>query len=541
MTIRKATPADAEAVAAIYSDIHTEEESGRAVIGWARSIYPTLQTALSAIERDDLFVMEMDGQIVGAAVINQQQVDVYENARWQASASPEQVMVLHTLVISPAVAQKGLGTRFVEFYEQYALGHGCPYLRMDTNARNLRARALYQKLGYREADIVPCVFNGLQDVQLVLLEKKLNEGVSMSVQLPDYQNCIANLACSIAAHFGIQPPNPTLIQADNLLSKGFQNVVLLVLDGMGINILEKHLASDGFFRRNLHCQYLSVFPPTTVAATTAAMSGLYPNQSAWLGWTGYFPQVDRNIVYYLNRDNDTKEEMKDFNVANTFVPFEKLADKIRASGTQAYELAAWTAPFPKTYESFCSELTRLCGIDGRKYIYAYWEQPDKAMHAKGIDDEKITSILKEMEQQTELLASGLRDTLLLITADHGMVNARCAVLRDYPDVAECLLRPPSMESRALNLFIRKGMNRQFEQAFLQHFGQSFMLLSKQQVLSTSLLGTGCNHSQLEGMLGDYLAIATGGMTIREIDKHHIGEHAGITTDEMTIPLIAVEK
>jgi len=173
MTIRKAADADAQAVAAIYADIHTEEEQGRAAIGWCRSIYPTLQTALSAIRRDDLFVMELNGQIVGSAIINQQQVDVYENARWQSSAPPEEVMVLHTLVISPKAAQKGLGTRFVKFYEDYALAHGCPYLRMDTNARNLRARALYRKLGYHEADLVPCVFNGLKDVQLVLLEKKL--------------------------------------------------------------------------------------------------------------------------------------------------------------------------------------------------------------------------------------------------------------------------------------------------------------------------------------------------------------------------------
>ena len=173
MIIRKAKATDAQAVAAIYEEIHTEEEAGRAVIGWARSIYPTLQTALSAIQRDDLFIMEADGKTVGAAIINQQQVDVYENARWQASAPSEQVMVLHTLVISPKAAQKGLGTRFVKFYEQYAKERGCPYLRMDTNARNLRARTLYRKLGYREADIIPCVFNGLKDVQLVLLEKQI--------------------------------------------------------------------------------------------------------------------------------------------------------------------------------------------------------------------------------------------------------------------------------------------------------------------------------------------------------------------------------
>jgi len=61
----------------------------------------------------------------------------------------------------------------VAFYEQYALQNGCFYLRMDTNARNTRARALYKSLGYTEPDIVPCVFNGIPGVQLVLLEKKL--------------------------------------------------------------------------------------------------------------------------------------------------------------------------------------------------------------------------------------------------------------------------------------------------------------------------------------------------------------------------------
>lgn len=173
MIIRKAQAGDLAAVAQIYEQIHTQEEQGLAVIGWARNVYPTLATAQAACERGDLFVQEIDGEITGAAIINQIQVDVYENARWQADAPDCEVMVLHTLVISPRSAAKGLGTRFVKFYEEYALRHGCPYLRMDTNARNTRARALYHKLGYHEAEIVPCVFNGLEDVQLVLLEKQL--------------------------------------------------------------------------------------------------------------------------------------------------------------------------------------------------------------------------------------------------------------------------------------------------------------------------------------------------------------------------------
>ena len=44
---------------------------------------------------------------------------------------------------------------------------------MDTNAGNSRARAMYKKLGYSEAGIIPTVFNGIEGVSLVLLEKAL--------------------------------------------------------------------------------------------------------------------------------------------------------------------------------------------------------------------------------------------------------------------------------------------------------------------------------------------------------------------------------
>ena len=44
---------------------------------------------------------------------------------------------------------------------------------MDTNERNKRARAMYSKLGYKEAGIVPTVFNGIEGVGLVLLEKRI--------------------------------------------------------------------------------------------------------------------------------------------------------------------------------------------------------------------------------------------------------------------------------------------------------------------------------------------------------------------------------
>ena len=61
----------------------------------------------------------------------------------------------------------------MQFYEDTARELGCTVLRMDTNEKNAAARRLYAQLGYREADIVPCAFNSIPNVRLVLLEKQL--------------------------------------------------------------------------------------------------------------------------------------------------------------------------------------------------------------------------------------------------------------------------------------------------------------------------------------------------------------------------------
>jgi len=171
--IRKATMADLDAVVSIYNAIHDREEVGLSTTGWIRSVYPTAATAKTAIDTGDLFVTEEDGQVIAAARINQIQGAEYAIASWSQDVPSCKVMVLHTLVVSPDSFGTGCGTRFVAFYEEYAAQHGCPYLRLDTNERNLAARALYQKLGYHEVGVVPCVFNGIEGVRLVCLEKSL--------------------------------------------------------------------------------------------------------------------------------------------------------------------------------------------------------------------------------------------------------------------------------------------------------------------------------------------------------------------------------
>lgn len=171
--IRKAAEQDVPAVAAIYDAILDREEAGLSTVGWIRGVYPTAETAREALESGTLFVLEDGGEVVAAARLDQDHEPAYDDCQWSWDAPDNQVMVLHTLVVRPDLAGRGYGRQFVAFYEQYARERGCPCLRLDTNERNAAARRLYAKLGYREAGIIPCVFNGIGGVNLVCLEKKV--------------------------------------------------------------------------------------------------------------------------------------------------------------------------------------------------------------------------------------------------------------------------------------------------------------------------------------------------------------------------------
>lgn len=174
MKIRKATSNDLPGIVRIYDEIHTREEAGEVTTGWLRDVYPVQKVAEDSIGRGDMFVQEdKTGEIVGTGIINQTQVDGYSDGDWQYPAADDEVMVLHTLIISVRPEHRGSGKEFLDFYENFAKENGCLYLRLDTNAKNAAARAFYRKHGYDEIGIVPTVFNGIPGVEMVLLEKKL--------------------------------------------------------------------------------------------------------------------------------------------------------------------------------------------------------------------------------------------------------------------------------------------------------------------------------------------------------------------------------
>ena len=366
--------------------------------------------------------------------------------------------------------------------------------------------------------------------------------MSHQIKLPDYENCIANLPNSILKKWGLPQNGASLPLADQYLEQDYKNIVVILLDGMGSCIMDRNLDADGFFATHLAGTYSSTFPPTTVAATTSIANGLAPSAHGWLGWDCYYPQVDKNVTVFLNTEQGTDTPAADYFVAGEYCGYESILDRINKAGGTAYAVTPFVEPHPDSFEKISERIVELCRAPGEKYIYAYWNEPDHIMHETGCYSEEARQTVRRLEEQVGELSEKVTDTLILVTADHGHMDSEGVSITDYPELMDCLVRMPSIEPRALNLFIKEGKKAQFEQAFQRLFGDKFILYTKQQVLEQQLFGTGMEHAEFRAMLGDYLAVAVSDLSIynsREEAARFIGVHAGLTEDEMVIPLIVV--
>jgi hypothetical protein len=371
----------------------------------------------------------------------------------------------------------------------------------------------------------------------------------MTIIYPDYKNSLLALSASVLIHYGVTTPHATLPTLDRLFAKNYKNVVVMLFDGMGKAILEHHLSPETFLRRHLTDTILSVFPSTTTAATTTMYTGCSPAEHGWLGWSLYFPEAGGNVNIYPNTLFGLGgKPAADYHVAGRYLKYKTITRKI-SEASDGFINATGISPYSEhkagSVGEICSKVTEICRAPRRSYIYTYWPQPDQDMHELGTGDPKITEIISDINASVEALCRELRDTLVIVTADHGLLDTGWLYLADYPDVMDCLVRLPSIEPRALSFFVKDGRGAEFETAFQRNFGEYFMLLTKEEVKTARLFGGGEPHPRTDGFIGDYLAVATGDISIDcsptpDRGKAMKAAHAGLTEDEMRVPLIAVE-
>lgn len=373
--------------------------------------------------------------------------------------------------------------------------------------------------------------------------------MSQKLFKPDYKHGLVNLSNSILRYFGLAEKHSTLPELDAALAeKDYKNVVLLVLDGMGCDMLRHNLPENSFLRSRIRASISSVYPPTTAAATTSIYSGLCPKEHGWAGWNCYFKEYGRSIVLFRDLDAFTNEPTGT-HVGTDFLGYKKLYEQIREAGKyKAYGVALPWGDFEvNDFDDICRKIEELGRQPDKKFIMSYWKQPDGIMHKTGCYSEEAKAAITELDEKVAAMAAKLKDSILIITADHGMVDVGKDIrLNEIKEIDECLRQPPDVETRTVAFYLKPDKEKAFLAAFDKHLGKEFMLLSADEFIALGYMGEGAEHPKLRDFLGDYVALAIENSIIQYQTPNGAplsifkGQHAGLTAKEMEVPLIIFE-
>lgn len=381
------------------------------------------------------------------------------------------------------------------------------------------------------------------------------------IVLPNYERCILGTIISILKYYSVETQHKSSKKIDDLLKKKeYRNVIFLVLDGLGEEILNK-TSPEGYLNKNKIDCVTSVYPSTTTAALTTYYAGKPPYETGWIAWSQYFKEYGRALDMFSHKESYLGEPLKNplIDVYKTSVNYESIFDRIEKASpdVKAYEVEpeyaerrAKRSIQANNIDELIMNINELCTMPHKKFIFAYSDNPDGLLHQYGTTSEEAKTFIKETEAKIEQMVENFdEDTLLIISADHGHKDIeKVYTLYDYPEIEECLIMPPSLESRVVTFWVREEMKELFVERFNDVFKEEFWLMTKEEFLNQyHFLGYGDKHPKIDDFIGNYMALSVAGSIIRletflaEGKPVKKSTHCGLSKEEMEVPVIAIEK
>ena len=254
---------------------------------------------------------------------------------------------------------------------------------------------------------------------------------------PDYNNCIVNFSNSILKYYGIKEYHQTLGAVDRIISKNYHNVVVIILDGLGMDALNHHLKPDDFLRKNLYTGISSVFPSSTTPGLLSFETSQMPIEHGWLGETVFFKQEYKIVNCLNNTLKDSSEPAGFFYLADYYLPAIRIDEKLSKIGkVQVNRISPIGSNAFSKIDSIISRVKRVCGSKWKTFTFAYCDEPFLSMQDKGVYHPDNTQLIKILNDKLEVLCNSLSDTLVFITATHGIIDVDNIRLSEDKEIAD---------------------------------------------------------------------------------------------------------
>lgn len=365
-------------------------------------------------------------------------------------------------------------------------------------------------------------------------------------------------------------PVPTKVHHD---PKALQNAlgfpdarsaIVVLVDGLGFwNLNERighapylrSLMKDGANRRPIS----TCAPSTTTAAMGTFGTGTCPGLTGMAGYTQLAPTGDRLIQLIQFKDplapktnGPVAPIVKPDELQRQITVFEALTAQgvpVTSSGLAKFKGSPLTEAALRGSEYVANvtprDRVRAAARAARKpgLSYLYIRDADKVGHNSGWDCDKWVATFEHIDAQLALLArEAPKGTLIVITADHGMVNADPAERIDIAQepALQRGVRFVGGEPRAVMLYADDDPD-DVAARWRDVLGDRALVRTKAQAMHDGLFGV--VDPRVEPMLGDVIVQASGEVTIvdsrTQADKatRLPSVHGSQTMQEMDIPCI----
>ncbi len=362
---------------------------------------------------------------------------------------------------------------------------------------------------------------------------------------------LAALSNSIFSSLQVEGAQNELLVAEN----SGQRECLLLIDGMGAQLLAKYGAEFPIFNELIALPILtSHFPSTTATNLSSLGTGVLPGVHGMLGYTVRVPRSGEPGRLLNSLKWDERVDPVIWQSVPTL--FERAANQgIRVSHIAAkrYEGSGFTQAALRganylganQIEDIISNTVTAMNSP-KSFAYVYINNLDSAGHDEGVGTEKWMIALGIVAE----LIQGLRDRLpvgtrLWVTADHGMMNVGEKIILGQDNDLMANISLVGGEPRARHMYVKEGALSETVASWREFLGSKADVFTRDEVIAAELFGAQTSLDSVERM-GDFMAVAKDEMVlvdptrIKEESKM-VGHHGGMSEIEVDIPLLVHQK
>jgi hypothetical protein len=223
-----------------------------------------------------------------------------------------------------------------------------------------------------------------------------------------------------------------------------------------------------------------------------------------------------------------------------------IADTAYARYSRGYTDFAAYASIPHAIDL---AVQRIRDASGPTYTHLYLPDVDTLCHHIGAEQPEVLPLVHRFQSELKRLADALAGrTRIVISADHGLIDvptAQQTILRDGDRLLELLVVPPTGDARMPIFHVRDRCAEEFAACFASRMSPRMTLMATAEAERQQLFGPEKLSAVARRRFGDFVGISMQPVTMSYAPPGtaqaapYIGQHAGLSPQEMEIPLFVV--